>query len=208
MRLKAKIDVVPAIRASDVWSPIDPDAACLDAFQEELDHIHATLRRLGTAPSDIEDLAQEVFVALHRNWAKVDRTRPLRPYVFGIAFRIALTHRRKYRREVSSQGVDAVPDETADLDDVIESKRARRLILAALDNVPLGRRAVLIMHDLDEVPVAEIASVLGLRLFTAYSRLRKARRELATSLRRMLTRTSDEPLTFTLPARAQAAGRP
>jgi RNA polymerase sigma-70 factor (ECF subfamily) len=187
--LNATIEAVPAIDASCdtscVASSTDPDAACLNAFLAELDYIHASLRRLGTARSDIEDLAQEVFLVLHRNWTRRDSARPLRPYLFGIAFRIASAHRRKYRREVPSWGVDAVADPSADLDDVLQSRQARRLILAALDRVPLPRRAVLLMHDLDEVPMPEIASVLDIRLFTAYSRLRKARQELASALRRM-----------------------
>ena len=60
------------------------------------------------------------------------------------------------------------------------------MVLAALERIPLPRRAVLVMHDLDDVPVAEVASVLGIPLFTAYSRLRKARRELEVAVRRML----------------------
>jgi DNA-directed RNA polymerase specialized sigma24 family protein len=43
------------------------------------------------------------------------------------------------------------------------------------------------MRDLDEVPICEIASSLGIPLFTAYSRLRKARRELAARVRRLST---------------------
>ena len=50
------------------------DEACLDAFQRELDYVHRTLRRLGTAPSEVDDLAQEVFLALHGCWATYDPT--------------------------------------------------------------------------------------------------------------------------------------
>jgi DNA-directed RNA polymerase specialized sigma24 family protein len=42
------------------------------------------------------------------------------------------------------------------------------------------------MHDVDDVPMAEVASALSIPRFTAYSRLRKARRELDATLRRML----------------------
>jgi DNA-directed RNA polymerase specialized sigma24 family protein len=40
------------------------------------------------------------------------------------------------------------------------------------------------MHDLDDVPVEEVASALGIPRFTVYSRLRKARRELGSAVRR------------------------
>ena len=64
------------------------ESACLAAFDRELDYLFGTLRRLGAAPREVEDLAQEVFVVLHRNWPTVDTTRPLRPYLFGVAFRV------------------------------------------------------------------------------------------------------------------------
>jgi RNA polymerase sigma-70 factor (ECF subfamily) len=165
---------------------MDRDAACLHAFQRELDYIYATLRRLGAAASDIDDRVQDVFVALRGAWGRRDHTQPLRPYLFGIAFRIVSAHRRKQRHEVLFKDVDGTMDGAADLDEAMQGKQAHLLVHAALERVPLKRRAVLLMHDLDEVPVADVASVLGIRLFTAYGRLRKARRELAVALRLLL----------------------
>jgi RNA polymerase sigma-70 factor, ECF subfamily len=164
------------------------DEACLNAFQRELDYIYRTLRRLGTGPSDVEDLAQEVFLALRRSWTEYDQTRPLRPYLFGIAFRIAAAHERKRRREVTLQVVE-VSHTGPGPEDLFQSKQARALVLAALERIPLPRRAVLIMHEIDDVPMAEVALVLSIPRFTAYSRLRKARRELETAVRRMLKET-------------------
>ena len=46
------------------------------------------LRRLGVPAAEVEDLAHDVFVVLHRNWPTLDTERPLRPYLFGVAFRI------------------------------------------------------------------------------------------------------------------------
>ena len=161
------------------------DDACLDAFQQELDYIHRSLRRLGTAPSEVEDLAQDLFVALRRSWSEYDPNYPLRPYLFGFAFRIAAANQRKRRREVAS-GIVEVDDTGPGPDDALQSKQARALLLAALERIPLPRRAVLVMHELDDVPIAEVASVLLIPRFTAYSRLRKARRELETAIRRLL----------------------
>ncbi len=161
------------------------DDACLDAFQRELDYVFRTLRRLGTSPSEMEDLAQEVFLALHRSWCKYDPRRPLRPYLFGIAFRLASAHYRKRSREVAF-GVVELRDSRPAPDEALQSRQLRTMMLAALERIPLPRRAVLVMRDLDDVPVGEVASVLGIPLFTAYSRLRKARRELEAGVRRML----------------------
>lgn len=161
------------------------DDACLDAFQRELDYVFRTLRRLGTAPAEVEDLVQEVFLALRRSWGDYDPDRPLRPYLFGIAFRIASAHRRKHSREVAL-GIVEIDDPGPGPDDALQIKQARATVLAALEHIPLPRRAVLVMHDLDDVPVSEVAAVLSIPLFTVYSRLRKARKELETAIRRML----------------------
>jgi RNA polymerase sigma-70 factor (ECF subfamily) len=159
--------------------------ACLEAFQAELDYVYRTLRRLGTAASEVEDLAQEVFLALRNCWAEYDPTRPLRPYLFGISFRIASAHQRKRRREVAF-GVVELGDTSPSPDEALQTKQARAIVLLALERIPLPRRAVVVMHDIDEIPVAEVAAALDIPLFTAYSRLRKARRELEAAVRRML----------------------
>jgi RNA polymerase sigma-70 factor (ECF subfamily) len=185
MQLNANRRDLPAF-SDHVASPltrIGADEACLRAFLDELDYVHRTLVRLGAPRSDVEDLMQDVFIALRGSWHRCDRSRPLRPYLFGIAFRIVSAQRRKRNREVPLGIVD-VPDTQVDLDLGLRSKQARRLILTALAAVPLPRRAVLIMHELDDLPVAEIASHLKIPLFTVYGRLRKARRELAVAVRR------------------------
>ena len=165
-------------------SPVTPDEACLEAFLRELDYVHRTLRRLGTSPSETDDLAQEVFLVLRKCWTAYDPERPLRPYLFGIAFRIAVAHHRKSNRELAFEVVE-VSDTAPRPDDALQSKQARALVLAALEYIPLPRRAVLLMHELDDVPVEDVASALGIPRFTVYSRLRKARRELEVAVRRL-----------------------
>ena len=165
---------------------ISIDDACLGAFQQELDYVHRSFRRLGAMSFEVDDLTQDLFVALRRSWSEYDPTRPLRPYLFGFAFRIAAAHRRRRRREVA-MGIGSQVDDTGPgPDEELHAKQARAMVLAALDRIPLPRRAVLVMHELDDVPVAEVASVLSLPPFTVYSRLRKARRELQLGMRRLL----------------------
>ena len=150
--------------------------SCFEAFQREFDYLCRTLRRLGVAPADLEDEAHEVFLVLSRKWADYDPTRPLRPYLFGIAYRVVAARRRRRARE-HPLGTHEVEDPAPHPDQVIESARARELVLRALARVPLPRRAVLVMHDIEELPMRVITATLSVPLFTGYSRLRKARRE-------------------------------
>jgi len=157
----------------------------LEAFESEFDYIVRTLRRLGVARDDVEDLAHEVFLVLYRTWDKYDSTRPFRPYVFGIAFRVAANHVRKRSREVT-QSVVEVEDLQPGPERLLETAKARALILNALERVPLRRRAVLVMHDIDQLKMGEIAESLSIYRFTGYSRLRKARKEFASAITSLL----------------------
>jgi RNA polymerase sigma-70 factor, ECF subfamily len=162
-----------------------PESACLNAFDRELDYIFATLRRLGASPDEVEDLAQEVFVVLHRNWNTLDTSYSLRPYLFGTAFRIVSAQRRRRVREVPFPDLE-VNDDALGPEGSLQSKQWLQLLFAALEALPLSRRAVVIMHDLDEIPIANIARTLFITRFGAYARLRQGRRELAAAVRRLL----------------------
>jgi len=164
------------------------EGACLDVYRREFDYITRSLRRLGIPSGDEQDLAHEVFLILWRAWPQYDPTRPLRPYLFGIAFRVAASHRRRHWREVSFAVVDG-PDHAPVPDQAFEASQARTLVLAALQQIALPKRAVLLMHDVDDIPMQEVAATLAIPLFTAYSRLRKARRELEARLTQMQKRT-------------------
>jgi RNA polymerase sigma-70 factor (ECF subfamily) len=157
---------------------------CLDTFDRELDYVYGTLQRMGARPSDIEDLLQEIFVALHRNWPTLDTTRSLRPWLFGVAFRVVRTHRRRRAREAPHFGLDPV-DNAPTPEAWLQGQESMALLSAALQHVPMSRRSVLIKHDLEGLDVIDIARELSLTKFGVYARLHKGRKELASAVRRL-----------------------
>jgi len=168
-----------------------PSVACSGrGFRIEFEYVQRTLRRLGTERSEVDDLAQEVFLVLHRRWSEYDQSRPLRPYLFGVAVRIALANQRKRSREVALGNIE-LSDDRPGPEELLSNKETRALVQAALKRIPLPRRTVLMMHELDRVPVTEVAATLSIPLFTVYSRLRKAREELKQETQRMLTSSSE-----------------
>jgi RNA polymerase sigma-70 factor (ECF subfamily) len=102
-----------------------------------------------------------------------------------MALRIASEARRHHRRHPEvPDGGNALARATIDApqaDDVARREALSRLD-AALDTITLGRRAVLVLHEIEEMTAPEIAQVLGIPLNTVYSRLRVARAELEHSL--------------------------
>jgi RNA polymerase sigma-70 factor (ECF subfamily) len=158
-------------------------------YEAEFDYVFHSLRRLGVPARDLEDLCHDVFLAFHRGTG-YDPARPIKPWLFGIAFRVASDYRRRAqnRYELPSELGDP-PDAAPRADDQVEAQERRRLVLAALQSVELARRAVFVMHDIDGWSMPEIAQVLDAPLNTLYSRLRLARTEFAEAVRRHTART-------------------
>ncbi len=158
--------------------------ACFGAFAGELDVVHRVLRRHGVGPADAEDLAQEVFLVMWRRWQDYDPQRPLRPWLLGIALRVAQDHRKRPRREVPA-GLIEVAGEAPAPDQALAARRARDLVRDALGALSDKHRSLLILHDLEGVAMQEIAAVLTEPLSTLYSRLVTARGAFARAVRRM-----------------------
>jgi RNA polymerase sigma-70 factor (ECF subfamily) len=161
-----------------------PKGDCLETFERELDYVFGTLHRLGARPGDIEDLLQEIFVALHRNWPTLDTTRSLRPWLFGVAFRVVRTHRRRRAREAPHAELE-VEDGSPTPEAWLQGQESMALLWAAFDRVPVSRRSVVIKHDLEGLDVVEIARELSMTKFGVYARLYKGRQELASAVRRL-----------------------
>jgi RNA polymerase sigma-70 factor (ECF subfamily) len=155
---------------------------CSETYQDHRGLVRLMLRRLGARPVDVDDLTQDVLLVLYRRRDGYDPTRPLRPWLHGIAVRVLVAHRRRRatrRAEVldddallAVEGAGPLPDRMAELQEGCAQ------VLAALDAIDPERAAVLWLHDVDGTPMPEVASALGVGLNTAYSRLRLARANL------------------------------
>lgn len=161
-------------------------------YRQHFPYVWRTLRRLGVAPADVEDVAHEVFVVVHRRLVDFDGQRPIKPWLFGIAYRLASEDRRRAHRrlEVTTPIMD-LPGSAPCADDLIEFDERRRLVLECLQSLSLDQRAVLILLDIDGEAAAEVAAAMGLPLQTVYSRLRAARKNFAASVRRTKLRRGE-----------------
>lgn len=154
-------------------------------FREHLGYVWNALRRLGVREADVPDLAHDVFLTFHRRRDAFDTTRPLRPWLFGIAARVASDHRKLARHQREELRADAEPGPGDDGEATVASRETRRLVLQALQRVDEERRAVLVMHDIEGHTMPEIVEALGIPLNTGYSRLRLARGEFAAAVREL-----------------------
>src|SRR5580658_2891468 len=71
-------------------------------FDAECAYVWTTLRRLGVADRDVEDVTHETFLRVAAHLHEYDAARPVRPWLFVFAMRMARDYRRlaRHRREV------------------------------------------------------------------------------------------------------------
>lgn len=162
-------------------------------FEKEASFVWNSLRRFGVPWSDLPDISHDVFLTVFRQLDTYDSTRPVRPWLFGITYRIATRHlaraRHRYERgEPESEPPCPRPSTEVRL---IENE-ARALLAEGLKALSPEQRAVFIMHEIDECAMPEIARVLSLPLNTAYSRLRLAREQLSRAVQRIRARQGEK----------------
>jgi RNA polymerase sigma-70 factor (ECF subfamily) len=152
-------------------------------------YVWNTLRRLGAARADLEDLTQDVFLQVHRHRGDHRAGSPVRPWLFAFAFRVASQNRRRaYRRYETYGEIDNAIHPGARPDEEAAAAEDRALILGALQALNMQRRAVFVLYEIDRMAIGEIARSLGIPVNTAYSRLRTARAEFAVAVKRLRAR--------------------
>jgi len=177
-------DALPAGEPRRGPDGLSSEAAFRTLYRAELAHIVRTVRRLGVRPADVEDVAHDVVLTAFVRRDSFDPTRPVGPWLFGIAYRVVANH---FRRRGRSAEVPLEPQRLpADASsDPGPAREARDLLLAALAAIDLEHRAVVVMHDLDGAGAPEVAQALAIPVNTAYSRLRNGRAKLAAAVRRL-----------------------
>jgi RNA polymerase sigma-70 factor (ECF subfamily) len=148
-----------------------------EAFAAEFAPLHRYLaRRVGASAAD--ELAAETFAVAFRRWDRLDPTRPVRPWLYGIAANLIRHHWRKERRMLRAYartGVDPVWTED-------EPAAVARELAAALADLRRDEREILLLTAWVELTDAEIADALDVPVGTVKSRLSRARQKLRNRL--------------------------
>ena len=171
-------------------APRHHDAAAL--FRAHSGFVANFLHRLGAAPTDIDDLVQEVFLVAHRRGGFIEdgRARPT-TWLAEISIRVASVSRRSRRRSREQPDNDTVADahsREVDPARAAETTEALNRVQAALDSLDPERRAIFILFELEGEPCQAIAAAFGIPVGTVYSRLHKARKQFKEAHARMVER--------------------
>lgn len=161
-----------------------------DVYRAHFDFVWRSARGLGVRDAAIDDVVQEVFVVVQRKLPAFEGRSSVRTWLFGIMINVVRHHRRTAQRKAPYEwsqrsqrsreeptDVDSLPTTTQSPHEAASLREATRLLERVLDSLDEKKREILVLAELEEFSVPEIAEILRIPLNTAYSRLRLARSE-------------------------------
>ncbi|MGC1618007.1 MAG: sigma-70 family RNA polymerase sigma factor [Candidatus Acidiferrum sp.] len=171
------------------------------AFDWLVTHYHAPvynliLSMLGDT-SDAADGSQEVFLKAFRGIRKFRQGSSLKTWLYRIAIREALNHKRWFKRHLQKNiSIDAAPEEghaSIEIEDLsatpfeqLASREIQVAVQHALQEVPDVFRTAVILRDLEGLSYEEVAEVLECSVGTVKSRILRGRRALRQVLEPLL----------------------
>lgn len=183
--VRAGWQVVPG-EAPDAW--MRSGEVSRTEERELLRLVASHMRRIAGPHPDFDDLVQLGMIGTLGALADFRGDSSLSTYVAGICYRVWYKHLRSLRRRLARlvpSLTGALPESTdasaeaprLPSDQILSHERWRRLY-AALDQLGEKRRTAVVLHDLDELEIEEIACIVGAPPATVRTRLRDGRRGL------------------------------
>ena len=147
---------------------------------EDLYRRMATLA--GRSAPDLDDLVQQAAEQVIKCRQSFEGSSYLSTWIYAVCYRVLLKHRRWYRRwsvrfRLEQEG-DPTPEDEALPGATLERRERARRLQAALDRLSESHRAAVVLHDVEELSIAEIARNVDSNEMTDRSRLRDGRRRL------------------------------
>ncbi|MQA01212.1 MAG: sigma-70 family RNA polymerase sigma factor [Streptosporangiales bacterium] len=172
------------------------------AYTEHRGALLAVAYRMLGSFRDAEDVVQEAFLRLRRALLAGERPDSQRGYLVTITTRLAIDQLRsaQHRRETYVGPwlpEPSVLDDPADAAALADSLSTAFLVL--LERLSPEQRAALLLHDVFDLPYAEVASILG--------KSEEACRQLATRARRRVRTDQPTPTATSTTEAQQLANR-
>jgi RNA polymerase sigma-70 factor (ECF subfamily) len=186
----AHIVEMPAL--AHALAPAEEAALVVPTFDEvyaaHFAFVWRILRTFGVRDTALEDAAQDVFVVVHRRLPDFEGRSAITTWLFAIARRVASGYRRSSGRDTSrTEPLADDPVGGADTFAAFSRAQAAATVMGILDTMDEDKRIVFALVELEQLSVPEVASMLDLKLNTAYSRLRLARHAFEIAVREKVT---------------------
>jgi RNA polymerase sigma-70 factor (ECF subfamily) len=163
------------------------DIRCLgELYLRYGDMVKAALSRFApeSAAADVDELCQDVFLALNDSKKRYQERTKLKAWIFGIAVRKARMWRRKTwlrRHLLELHGKGGVAMALPSNQSPATTVALRLEIQESLARLTRKQREVVLLHAVQGFSGEEIAEILNIRVGVVWSRLHRARQLLADS---------------------------
>ena len=165
----------------------DADALVAALFEHEGRRLVSLARVFTDDRTAAEDLVQEAFIRLARNAHRIRDREKAAAYLRSSVVNLARDHTRRGLVSLRHRP-PAVTDEPS-AEDTASIQESRREVVAALRSLPHRQRECVALRYYLELPVDEIAAVLGLSPNSVKTHLKRGLRGLATTLHATLGET-------------------
>lgn len=175
--MAAATELAPSVPKARASVPVEvPPFA--EVYQRNFDFVWRTARRLGIPDGSVDDVAQEVFIVVHRKLPEFEGRSSLKTWLFAISRRVVSDHRRRLKRQRPHTPFpdDRMADAGASPQERAARHEAAMLLHAFLDSLPDEQREVFVLSELEQMTAPEIGEATDVKLNTVYSRLRLARK--------------------------------
>lgn len=155
------------------------------AFRCYADPLYGFCLRWTHNPALAEEVRQRVFLEAWRRRNEIDLTRPLGPWLYGVARNVLLNEQRRQRSEnTARQNLEYTHRRYAeDPSEEFERRQQAAALVSSLTSLPDAQRQVVSLCLLEERSYEAAAHALQIPVGTVRSRLSRARLSLALAVR-------------------------
>ncbi len=145
------------------------------------------IHRMVRHPDDASELCQEAFLRVHQRLHQFRHESALKSWIGQVAYSVAKRHLERLRIPLAElspveqeEGLSLLEQigDGFDLEAACADAQVQGVLNAAIETLPPLQRTLLTLYHLDELPIAEIATVTGLAEGTIKSHLFRTRKRL------------------------------
>jgi RNA polymerase sigma-70 factor (ECF subfamily) len=172
-------DIICDVRHGDR----DAFAALVHRYQNRL---FGLLLMMVREPGGAEEITQDAFVRAYSHLDRFDDQQPFYPWLAAIAVRLAQNWWGRHGKTIRREGVslDSAPEPASAAGALVAliADEGNRRLWHAVARLPAAERTAVVLYYRDEMPVRDVARVLGVTIGTIKTLLFRARRHLRRQL--------------------------
>lgn len=139
---------------------------------------------------EARDAAQDAFIKVYRSLGSLEEGQAFVPWLLRLTRNCAIDRLRRLRVRTPAVAVPAeeaaeLPDAAPSLEEALLGDARKALVYRALGTLSETNREMILLKDIQQLKLEEIAGLLALPLGTVKSRTNRARLELAQAVRRL-----------------------